>query len=130
MAFNPRAALRPLLATATVAVSAAGFAGVAAAQDGGYHGPFLSWTGKTAAPAAAPEPPRAPPEDPGVNYVAQRRPARLAEPAPASYAAPAPERAAPSPPPPRRQSRPRPRPRPARRRTSMSTSIRSIGPTA
>jgi hypothetical protein len=71
-----------------------GYAGAALAQDSGYHGPLLSWTGKT--PAAAPAPPPAPaaipapPEAAPRAYVAPARrfateaPQRRADPTPSA----------------------------------------------
>jgi len=106
MAFSPRAVLRPVFATATLAVFAAGYAGAGAAQDaGGYRGPLLSWVGKSPAPAAATAPApvaAATDDDTGATYVVRRRSAprieadperaspapAVAEPAPAAYAAP------------------------------------------
>jgi len=123
MAFSPRAVLRPVCATATLAVLVAGFAGAAAAQDagdspagqGGYHGRFLSWVGKTPAPAPVAAPARARPDDAAATYVVQRRTAPVAEPAPerappppavaeeapAPYIAPSPPQPAPERAPPR-----------------------------
>ncbi len=67
-----------------------GCAGAASAQDSGYHGPLLSWTGKT--PAAAPAPPPAaipaPPEAARSAYVAPAR--RFATEAPQRRADPPP----------------------------------------
>jgi hypothetical protein len=102
MAFCPRPTLRPVVATATAAFLVAGFAGACAAQDvgeggapqGGYHGPFLSWAGKSPAPTAAPTPaqtrPEAPADDAGAAYVAPRRVAPILEAAPERVAPPRP----------------------------------------
>jgi hypothetical protein len=94
MASSPRATLRPVFATATAAVLVAGFASAAVAQDtgesaapqSGYHGPFLSWAGKspppTTAPAPAPAPAVASSDAADTTYVAPRRAAPRVEAAP------------------------------------------------
>ena len=120
MASPPRAVLRPVFATATAAFFVAGFAGVCAAQgtgdaaapQGGYRGPFLSWTGKTPPAAAAPAPEQTPseaaPVDVGVTYVVRRRAAPAVEAAPVSYMAPPRPPAVESAPPPAAESAPAP----------------------
>jgi hypothetical protein len=121
--------MRTLCGAAALALAAASLAGPGVAQDSGYHGPYLSWAGKSipgapapaaaAAPAYAPTPSPAPPAPmQALPMAAPRPPAPPAyseplppplPPAPAAYVQPA----APAPPPaPVAMAAPTPRPTP------------------
>jgi hypothetical protein len=100
MEFLRPAPTRFLAASAASVIAVVGLAGVCAAQDGSdgltqaaYHGPFLTWAGKSAPPAAAPAPP--------AEYVSPLRAAPMPPPAPEALPVAAPSRpvANPAPPP-------------------------------
>src|ERR1700737_3255765 len=82
------APMRFLAASAISVAAVVGLAGVCAAQDdrdgltqpASYHGPFLTWSGKSAPPAAAPVPRPAP--APPTGYIAAPRRAPAPEPMP------------------------------------------------
>jgi hypothetical protein len=117
--------MRTLFGAAALALAAASLAGPAAAQDSGYHGPYLSWAGKSAPAASAPAPMAASMPAPPAPMPAPPQPAwqpppppAYSEPlppplppAPAAYVQPA---SAPAPPPaPVAMAAPAPRPGPA-----------------
>jgi hypothetical protein len=122
---------RVLCGSAAFAVAAAGFGGACAAQPAGdgltqpaaYHGPFLTWAGKTGGPVATPPAPA--PQSSAQEFAswpapAQPATARLRASPPRQYAAAAPTYApayAPAPPQPRPRvayaAPPAPQPKPA-----------------